>query len=157
MQSTQVFGVSIADQMYLKVYENVVDSSYTSLTSEVVEGLELKPGLSFLNVGSGTGYLSTLVGLIIGSSGISHGVEIHNIVVEYATKKLSQFIENSATLDEFDFCEPKFYCGKWTLYCTWQIYYHTSMLKQPRQVGSTLMCDSGNEIFLFHQTMCYSR
>ncbi|XP_026329511.1 protein-L-isoaspartate O-methyltransferase domain-containing protein 1-like isoform X2 [Hyposmocoma kahamanoa] len=79
--------------------------------SEVLEGLELKAGLSFLNVGSGTGYLSTLVGLIIGTSGISHGIEINNFVVEYATKKLNQFIENSATLDEFDFCEPRFYCG----------------------------------------------
>lgn len=81
-------------------------------TSEVMEGLELRPGLSFLNVGSGTGYLSTLVGLILGSGGISHGIEVHPIVVEYATKKMSQFLENSPTLDEFDFCEPKFYSGK---------------------------------------------
>ncbi|CAG9783457.1 unnamed protein product [Diatraea saccharalis] len=79
--------------------------------SEVMEGLELRPGLSFLNVGSGTGYLSTLVGLILGSGGISHGVEVHPVVVEYANKKMSQFIENSPTLDEFDFCEPKFYYG----------------------------------------------
>ncbi|XP_047988387.1 uncharacterized protein LOC125227993 [Leguminivora glycinivorella] len=79
--------------------------------SEVMEGLELSPGLSFLNVGSGTGYLSTLVGLILGSSGISHGVEVHPTVVEYATKRLGQFIENSPVLDEFDFCEPKYYLG----------------------------------------------
>ncbi|KAL0893488.1 hypothetical protein ABMA27_013686 [Loxostege sticticalis] len=79
--------------------------------SEVMEGLELRPGLSFLNVGSGTGYLSTLVGLILGSGGINHGIEVHPIVVEYATKKMSQFLENSPTLDEFDFCEPKFYSG----------------------------------------------
>ncbi|XP_063378534.1 protein PRRC2A-like [Cydia fagiglandana] len=79
--------------------------------SEVMEGLELSPGLSFLNVGSGTGYLSTLVGLILGSSGISHGVEVHPTVVEYANKRLGQFIENSPVLDEFDFCEPKYYQG----------------------------------------------
>lgn len=103
--------------VWLKFNENVIHSTHSSTISEVLEGLELKAGLSFLNVGSGTGYLSTLVGLIIGTSGISHGIEINNFVVEYATKKLNQFIENSATLDEFDFCEPRFYCGKLILFC----------------------------------------
>lgn len=34
--------------------------------SKVMEGLSLEAGLSFLNVGSGTGYLSTMAGLILG-------------------------------------------------------------------------------------------
>lgn len=34
--------------------------------SEVLEHLKLKPGQSFLNIGSGTGYFSTLAGLILG-------------------------------------------------------------------------------------------
>lgn len=36
--------------------------------SEVMESLKLKAGLSFLNLGSGTGYLSTMAGLILGKS-----------------------------------------------------------------------------------------
>ena len=38
--------------------------------SEVMESIKLEPGMSFLNLGSGTGYLSTLAGLILGKSGL---------------------------------------------------------------------------------------
>ncbi|XP_045476241.1 protein-L-isoaspartate O-methyltransferase domain-containing protein 2-like isoform X2 [Harmonia axyridis] len=76
--------------------------------SEVIEGLCLEPGLSFLNLGSGTGYLSTVVGIILGSSGINHGIEFHEDVVQYAYKKLEDFKKYSGAIDEFDFCEPVF-------------------------------------------------
>ena len=34
--------------------------------SRVMESLKLGPGMSFLNLGSGTGYLSTMAGLLLG-------------------------------------------------------------------------------------------
>ncbi|XP_043989870.1 protein-L-isoaspartate O-methyltransferase domain-containing protein 1 [Gambusia affinis] len=79
--------------------------------SEVMEALKLQPGLSFLNLGSGTGYLSTMVGLIIGPYGVNHGVELHKDVVEYARQKLDEFIKNSDSFDKFEFCEPLFVVG----------------------------------------------
>uniref|UniRef100_A0A3B4AHV2 Protein-L-isoaspartate O-methyltransferase domain-containing protein 1 n=1 Tax=Periophthalmus magnuspinnatus TaxID=409849 RepID=A0A3B4AHV2_9GOBI len=79
--------------------------------SEVMEALKLQPGLSFLNLGSGTGYLSTMVGLIIGPFGVNHGVELHRDVVEYARDKLEDFIKNSDSFDKFEFCEPVFVVG----------------------------------------------
>lgn len=79
--------------------------------SEVMEGLCLEAGMSFLNLGSGTGYLSTMAGLILGSSGINHGVELHEDVIAYANKKLGEFKKCSGAIDEFDFCEPKFVKG----------------------------------------------
>lgn len=79
--------------------------------SEVMEALDLHPGLSFLNLGSGTGYLSTMVGLILGPFGINHGVELHADVIAYAYQKLDYFIKTSESFDKFEFCEPSFVLG----------------------------------------------
>ncbi|KAE8574376.1 hypothetical protein XENTR_v10003404 [Xenopus tropicalis] len=79
--------------------------------SEVMEALDLQPGLSFLNLGSGTGYLSTMAGLILGPFGTNHGVEIHTDVIEYAKEKLDLFVRTSDSFDRFDFCEPSFVAG----------------------------------------------
>ncbi|XP_023696929.1 protein-L-isoaspartate O-methyltransferase domain-containing protein 2-like isoform X1 [Paramormyrops kingsleyae] len=79
--------------------------------SEVMEALDLQPGLSFLNLGSGTGYLSTMVGLILGPFGVNHGVELHADVIDYAYKKLDFFIKTSDSFDKFEFCEPSFVVG----------------------------------------------
>ncbi|KAL1021334.1 hypothetical protein UPYG_G00011910 [Umbra pygmaea] len=79
--------------------------------SEVMEALDLHPGLSFLNLGSGTGYLSTMVGLILGPFGVNHGVELHQDVIEYAYQKLEFFIKTSDSFDRFEFCEPCFVNG----------------------------------------------
>lgn len=79
--------------------------------SEVMEALDLQPGLSFLNLGSGTGYLSTMVGLIVGPFGVNHGVELHADVVDYAYQKLDHFIKTSDSFDKFEFCEPTFVVG----------------------------------------------
>ncbi|XP_060080998.1 protein-L-isoaspartate O-methyltransferase domain-containing protein 1-like [Ylistrum balloti] len=79
--------------------------------SEVMESLLLEPGKSFLNLGSGTGYLSTMVGLILGPYGINHGVEYHTDVIEYAQKRLEEFKLKCKTFDDFEFCEPRFVQG----------------------------------------------
>lgn len=79
--------------------------------SEVLESLELEEGMSFLNLGSGTGYLSTMAGLIIGVYGENHGVEVHEDVVEYARAKLDEFKQKTPAFEEFDFAEPQFVVG----------------------------------------------
>ncbi|PIK43129.1 putative protein-L-isoaspartate O-methyltransferase domain-containing protein 1-like [Apostichopus japonicus] len=79
--------------------------------SEVMEAIQFEPGMSFLNLGSGTGYLSTLAGLILGHNGTNHGVEIYEDVIEYAQDRLNSFMRESPSFDDFEFCEPKFVCG----------------------------------------------
>ncbi|XP_029667518.1 protein-L-isoaspartate O-methyltransferase domain-containing protein 1-like [Formica exsecta] len=79
--------------------------------SEVLEGLSLEPGLSFLNLGSGTGYLSTMAGLILQQHGTNHGIELHEDCLKYAYERLEEFKQKSLALNEFDFCEPIFVQG----------------------------------------------
>ncbi|GFS10498.1 protein-L-isoaspartate O-methyltransferase domain-containing protein 1-like [Elysia marginata] len=79
--------------------------------SKVMEALELCRGLSFLNLGSGTGYLNTLVGYAIGPFGINHGIELHADNVTYARQRLEEFIQSAPRFDDLELCEPKFVVG----------------------------------------------
>ncbi|KAG0718710.1 Protein-L-isoaspartate O-methyltransferase domain-containing protein 1 [Chionoecetes opilio] len=79
--------------------------------AKVMEGLQLADGHSFLNLGSGTGYLSTMAGLIVGPSGVNHGVELHADVLKYSSDRLEGFKKNSPAIDAFTFCDPQFVQG----------------------------------------------
>lgn len=79
--------------------------------TRVLESLELRSSQSFLNIGSGTGYLSTMVGLILGANGVNHNIELHADLIDYARDKLAEFLRTSVYFDDFDFCAPRFVHG----------------------------------------------
>ena len=79
---------------------------------EVLEGLQLREGLSFLNIGSGTGYLSTVAGLLLGANGQNHGIEICGNLVKFAQNKMQLFLEKSMpNILGVEFCDPLFLTG----------------------------------------------
>jgi protein-L-isoaspartate O-methyltransferase len=49
----------------------------------ILKELELRDGQCFLNIGSGTGYLSCLASCLIGAHGVSHGIEIVPDLVDH--------------------------------------------------------------------------
>lgn len=91
--------------------ESRLHLSAPCIYTAVLESLALRPGHRFLNIGSGTGYISTLAGLAVGSGGINHGVELFADVVEYARQRVDEFIRHSPSVDQFDFGQPLFISG----------------------------------------------
>ncbi|TKR93478.1 hypothetical protein L596_007929 [Steinernema carpocapsae] len=78
--------------------------------ANVIEHLHLSRGLSFLNLGSGTGYLNTVVGFLIGSGGYNHGVELQECIVNYAVERVADTLKTDE-MAAFDWCVPEFFCG----------------------------------------------
>ena len=87
------------------VHSGVFHLSAPHMYATVLETLDLSEGLSFLNIGSGTGYLSYLVAKIIGPFNFNHGIEQHKELVEHALSRCARYPEYR----EFNFI--RFRCG----------------------------------------------
>jgi protein-L-isoaspartate O-methyltransferase len=68
----------------------------------VMTALGFQKGLSFLNVGSGSGYLSCLVLDIVGPSGLCHGIDIDAKVVNHSRLCCAKWIAKSVEKLEQD-------------------------------------------------------
>ncbi|KAG8467308.1 hypothetical protein KFE25_000624 [Diacronema lutheri] len=62
----------------------VVHLSAPSIYASALEALQVVPGCSFLHVGSGTGYFSTIVAKLAGPHTVNHGVEQNGELIERA-------------------------------------------------------------------------
>ena len=70
-----------ADRPFKQGYVHI---SAPHMYATVLEQLELQPGHSFLNIGSGSGYFSCLVACMLGEGGLSHGIDINEDVVKHS-------------------------------------------------------------------------
>lgn len=70
--------------------EGNIHISAPHIYGSVVEALELTPntGMSFLNIGSGTGYLSCIVAEILGPTSTHYGIELYADVVEHCQEAI---------------------------------------------------------------------
>lgn len=58
----------------------------------VLSNLELRRGQAFLNIGSGSGYLSCLAACLLGEGGLSHGIDINQDVVAHSQVSFQLFV-----------------------------------------------------------------
>lgn len=125
--------------------------------ASVLEALELKPGMSFLNLGSGTGYFSYLVARIVGQRGVNHGIETQVELVDWANSRCAAFQQ----LSDVNFV--RFRCGDVFLVDTSTPMYDrvyvggavdTAMLTKFRallNVGGILVAPKDEELVAIHR------
>jgi protein-L-isoaspartate(D-aspartate) O-methyltransferase len=104
--------------------------------------MPLRTGMSFLNVGSGTGYFSAIVSELIGDAAVNHGIEMWPENVEHATERCNSIGKNSISfttgnvyqLDVFDCMRyDRIYVGACANACSKYLY---GLL----EIGGILIC-----------------
>lgn len=89
-------GQAYIDMAVLK--SNDVHMSAPHLYVGALEALDLRAGMSFLNIGSGTGYLSTIASLLLGpasAGSVNHGVEVKSHLVAYSHRRFADWLHTS--------------------------------------------------------------
>mmetsp|Transcript_86178 Transcript_86178/g.278462 ORF Transcript_86178/g.278462 Transcript_86178/m.278462 type:complete len:507 (-) Transcript_86178:144-1664(-) len=80
----------------MPVRHGKLHQSAPHIYARALEGLmPLQPGMSFLNIGSGTGYFSSLVAELLGNSSINDGIDIWPETIAHAKKKSAQLGRHS--------------------------------------------------------------
>lgn len=67
-----------------------VHLSAPSIYASALEALDVQPGMSFLHLGSGTGYFSTIVAQLAGEFTVNHGVEHREELVQRARQQAEE-------------------------------------------------------------------
>jgi len=107
-------AIFIPEEQVVSAYEDAplydssthIHLSAPHIYAVAAEAMRLSPGLSFLNLGSGSGYFSEIVSRVLGPKGISHGVEIEAEVVEWAKSRQARLSDADRT-----FCRSQFVKG----------------------------------------------
>lgn len=89
-------GEIYEDRPYRRAFaegEGALHMSAPHMYASSLETLEMEPGSghAFLNVGSGTGYFSSLAAFLVGSSGTVHSIEVFPKVVKWSKQRFAEF------------------------------------------------------------------
>jgi len=68
-----------------------------------LESLNLKPGLTCLDVGSGCGWMTTLCGYLVGENGRSHGIDVNQNAIEQSTLSVQTLNDKGINIKNITF------------------------------------------------------
>jgi len=64
-----------------------------------LEKCDIEPGMSVLDIGSGCGHWTALAGFLVGPAGISHGLDLHQYIVDFSTDNVTKFCKANPMID----------------------------------------------------------
>jgi len=105
----ELSGDAYCSQKVVKVKNFHQSAPY--IYASALESMKLKEGNSFLNIGSGTGYLSALVAACIGPNAVNDGVELCEELVRHAIYSYQAFRDTLEETDRKKFGDIHFFCG----------------------------------------------
>ena len=78
------------------VKEGMLHLSAPYMYARILVELEIEntKGIDMLNIGSGTGYFSTLIAQLLGPTGSVHGIEVNPKLVVHAKERIAQLPEH---------------------------------------------------------------
>lgn len=81
--------------------EGNVHISAPHIYGSAIQALDLVPNssISFLNIGSGTGYISCIASSILGPNSLNYGVELHDDVIDHCKTSIAKW-NTSCTVEE---------------------------------------------------------
>ncbi|CAP38772.2 Protein CBG22118 [Caenorhabditis briggsae] len=75
----------------------LIHLSHIDIYCKVAEYLRIEKGMKVLNVGSGTGFFSTVLGVLLGDQGTNHGLEVHPTLIEFAEKRVHKWVQKTSS------------------------------------------------------------
>ncbi|KAF1769294.1 hypothetical protein GCK72_001111 [Caenorhabditis remanei] len=72
-------------------FPGALHMSAVDVYTRIVELFRLSKGQTVLNVGSGSGFLSTVIGILIGDTGVNHGIELYQNLLDYAEENMDKW------------------------------------------------------------------
>jgi protein-L-isoaspartate O-methyltransferase len=73
---------------------HLIHLSAPHIYATILNALSLKEGHAFLNIGSGTGYLSSLVLCLLGDGGLSHGIDVNQQLVNHSQESCKRWLSD---------------------------------------------------------------
>ncbi|CAO4375343.1 unnamed protein product [Caenorhabditis nigoni] len=79
-------------------YRDVLERMpHMDICCKVAEHLRIEKGMKVLNVGSGSGFFSTVLGILVGDQGTNHGLEIYPKLIKNAESRVQKWVQKTAS------------------------------------------------------------